>query len=662
MDYEEEYKMGDSFWLWYPGDMELYYAMKQNFSRVERGMGWPAFWKSESFRNRVVFMRHYELAQAATFTVYSKAVGFVYADERKFPFGTPIRLEKGPHNIRIHCGRIDAFPSVYIEGDAVRSDKGWLVSDYDRPEVPAGMNEAFRDKNADPDTWHFSEKIYEPVSVTTEKEGFLYDFGVELTAVVEAEDTLPGTVIYCGESREEALDSVNCYQRYEADGQGRTERCAVRFVFISGERRTVRAIHQYVDIPVRASFSVEDARLTRIWEVSARTLALCSGIFFIDGIKRDRWIWGGDAYQSLQVNPYLFADPDIDRRTLTALRGSDPVTTHINTIADYSMLWLASVWDHYRLYGDREYLALMYPKMKTLMAFLLDQRDARGFFIGRPGDWLYIDWADFDREGPLGAEQMAFAGCWMAMSRAADALGLTGDHSFYENGRQEFRQAVRDAYWDEEKGAFVDSFASGRRRVGRQTNIFALRFGVASEEERGSILRNVILNSDVPPITTPYFAFYELDELGKAGRVKELYERMTAYWGGMLDRGAATFWEEYDPEAPAESQYDMYGDRFGKSLCHAWAASPLYLIGRYLVGLELTWSEETGAGFICRPDLAYMDGLKAEFPVACGRKTLKISFAEGILTVSTDAEDGKVVLGEDEYTLCPGRTYSFSLR
>ena len=45
--------MGQSYWIWYPGDMELYYGMKQNFSRVERGFGWPAFWKSEGFRNRV---------------------------------------------------------------------------------------------------------------------------------------------------------------------------------------------------------------------------------------------------------------------------------------------------------------------------------------------------------------------------------------------------------------------------------------------------------------------------------------------------------------------------------------------------------------------------------------------------------------------------------
>ena len=53
--------MKQCYWLWYPGDLELYHAMRQNFSRVERGYGWPAFWKSEGFHHRVVFRRTYHL-------------------------------------------------------------------------------------------------------------------------------------------------------------------------------------------------------------------------------------------------------------------------------------------------------------------------------------------------------------------------------------------------------------------------------------------------------------------------------------------------------------------------------------------------------------------------------------------------------------------------
>ena len=87
-----------------------------------------------------------------------------------------------------------------------------------------------------------------------------------------------------------------------------------------------------MDIPVKAAFHCGEERLNQIWSVAEHTFRLCSGIFFIDGVKRDKWIWSGDAYQSFFVNRYLMADADIDQRTILALRGNDPMTKHINTI------------------------------------------------------------------------------------------------------------------------------------------------------------------------------------------------------------------------------------------------------------------------------------------------------------------------------------------
>lgn len=78
--------MTDSYWLWYPGDFELYHRIVQDFSRVERGYGWPSFWKSEGFRHRVVFRWTYALDRETEFCVYSKSVGYVLVGE-KSPFG-----------------------------------------------------------------------------------------------------------------------------------------------------------------------------------------------------------------------------------------------------------------------------------------------------------------------------------------------------------------------------------------------------------------------------------------------------------------------------------------------------------------------------------------------------------------------------------------------
>ena len=116
--------MGKSYWIWYPGDFELYHGMKQNFSRVERGFGWPAFWKSEGFRNRVAFRRTYQLEKETSFTVYSNAIGHVLVGDKKYPFGKKIVCGPGEVAVGVHTGCIEAFPCIYVEGEVICSDKG----------------------------------------------------------------------------------------------------------------------------------------------------------------------------------------------------------------------------------------------------------------------------------------------------------------------------------------------------------------------------------------------------------------------------------------------------------------------------------------------------------------------------------------------------------
>lgn len=610
-------------WMWYPGDFELYHGMKQNFSRVERGFGWPAFWKSEGFRNRIVFRRTYELSQETSFCTFSSAIGYVLVQElsldreKKYPLGTKISCGPGTVRISIHLAKIEAFPSVYVKGELIYSDKRWSVEDYSNPAQSAGWSKYFTQENQDPSCWDYSEKVYEPIKTEEVDGGVFYELETELTAVLEityCEGYRPLRV-YCGESREEALDLEHCYCSWEPDEKdGRCPRCAVRFAYIPHCRKEeirLRAIHQYVDIPVRAEFQGDDELLNRIWKVAEHTFSLCSGIFFIDGIKRDKWIWSGDAYQNILTNQHLMADPDINRRTLLALRGNDPMTTHINTIIDYSLFWILGVGEHYQAYGDQEFLEQIYPKMCSLMEFCAGQVDEHGFFTGRDGDWVYIDWADMDKTGALCAEQMLFAKCWDVMAAVSRAIGADGRK--YEEKYRELLGKINEFYWDEEKGAYIDSFVSGRRCVTRHANIFAIIYDLAEESKKERIVKTVLLNDNVPQITTPYFKFYEMDALCKMGHLTEVLQKVKEYWGGMLERGAVTFWEEYDPNVSEEEQYDMYGDKFGKSLCHAWSASPIYLLAKYFVGLRIT-DPVTGT-YEVKPHLEDFESLKCTLPV-----------------------------------------------
>lgn len=622
-----------TYWIWYPGDFELYHAMKQNFSRVERGYGWPAFWKSEGFRNRVVFRKTYILEEKTSFQTFSDAIGHVLVQnrdtqkEQKYALGEVIECEPGKNLISIHLGKIESFPSVYVKGNRIYSDRTWIAEDYEYVPRQAGWSMYFTKEEQDPTIWEYCERIYDPINIEEIGDGLLFELETELTAAVEIRftDKYRPLTVYCGESREEALDLKNCYYSWYPDPvTGRCPCCAVRFFFIPHCRKEeikASAIYQYVDIPVRSSFKSNDILIDQIWEVAAHTFKLCSGIFFVDGIKRDKWIWSGDAYQSLLTNQYLMADPDINRRTLVALRGNDPMTTHINTIIDYSLYWILGIREHYLAYGDEEFLKGIYPKMVSLMEFCALQVDENGFFTGRDGDWVYIDWAEMDKTGALCAEQMLFAQSWKTMALVSDVIGEESE--YYQRKVTEMIEKINAFFWDEEQGAYIDSYTSGKRNVTRHANIFAILFDIAqTDEKKKKIIKNVLHNDEIPQITTPYFKFYEMDAMCKMGYLDEVLTLMREYWGGMLKKGAVTFWEEYDPKVSEKEQYDMYGDRFGKSLCHAWSASPIYLLGKYYVGLSVT--DPVKGLYEVNPHLQDFEYLECTLPV--GKKQIHISW------------------------------------
>ncbi len=64
----------------------------------------------------------------------------------------------------------------------------------------------------------------------------------------------------------------------------------------------------------------------------------------------------------------------------------------------------------------------------------------------------------------------------------------------------------------------------------------------------------------------------------RCGMAEEAREKLMAYWGGMIDRGADTFWEVYDPNDDFKSPYGFFPIN---SYCHAWSCTPVYFIHKY---------------------------------------------------------------------------------
>jgi hypothetical protein len=169
--------------------------------------------------------------------------------------------------------------------------------------------------------------------------------------------------------------------------------------------------------------------------------------------------------------------------------------------------------------------------------------------------------------------------------------------------------------------------------------------------------------------------FYELEALCRIGQQAHVLKEVKDYWGDMLRLGATSFWEAYDPTESGNQHYAMYGRPFGKSLCHAWGASPIYLLGKYYLGVT-----PTAPGYqtyTVEPDLGGLKWMKGEVPTPSGN--IMISVSEKEISIQTVAGKGtlrfksakkpscktaviqKIDQNQYEMELAPNSTYEVKL-
>lgn len=645
-------------WIWKFGEFECYHNMQVHGKRESYGYREVPVWKLYAPEPVAAFRK--EVCTEGGWIHITACGDFSMAyieNEIERTHETrgakDVYLEPGRHLLEIRVMNGRSFPALYIEG-AVETDESWLADDMSFDFQPAGSWEAFDSAERRPDVFPFRTEIipYQKREVLTDG-GALYDFGRETFAGVRLKGLQKGEAfrIQYGESREEALDpqwSVIHFDRIAEDGNASFLPYAFRYLYVSDAKARPEATYEYLPLQRKGSFVCNDRQLNRIWDAAAYTFHLNCREFFLDGIKRDRWVWSADTYQSLFVNRYLFLDKEIEQRTLIALGGKAPVRRHINTIVDYTFFWFMSLYEHYLTFGDLDFLRRMKPQMDEVMNFCVSRTDTDGFVRGAPGDWLFIDWAEMDRSGAVCAEQILYARALTDYSRMCRALGEADD--LREKRAKELETAIFENFWDEARGAFMDSFESGKRMITRQTNVLAYLYLDCTDEQKKRIYDNVVRNPEIPPITTPYFTFYENQVHCLAGNSSFLESSLRDYYGSMLETGATTLYEQYDPSRSGAEHFVMYGRKYEKSLCHAWSASPIFLLGRFRLGVR-----NTGVAYqtyeVC-PDLGNLQELEGEVPVPGGVIYVRLDTKN--VTVRSDLPGGTLCLNGKRISIRPG--------
>ena len=665
--------MPHATWIWYPGDFEVWLGNQFNNRRTERGAMFPPFWKQDSHWPTVEFSTTVELAEAET--IHIKAEGlFNFMLDGKLQFGMPdeFLIPAGAHRLNFKVWNQSTPPALFIKGMTIHSNSSWLATYEDKIwidengvahgsgiYVPAAQWN-FDRMDTPPSAYRLPTLRQEPVAQESIGEGMLYDFGRETFGYVRLSGLVGVAHLYYGESREEALDKDHCETLDIVSPHQELGSKAFRYVYVktadNSHYDSLSMDYEYApyDESHSGTFACSDKLLNKIWEVGAYTMDLTTREFFLDGIKRDRWTWSGDAIQSYLMNYYLRFDTECVKRTIRQLRGKDPVTAHINTIMDYTFYWFKSILDYYQYTGDLTFISEMYPKMCTLMDYVLERTNSDGLVEGKADDWIFVDWVDFPmhKRGVLAFEQILFYKALMTMHTCATLLHQTDP---YQQLAENVIGKTRQLLWNDDCQAWEHAIEEGEinHQITKFPNMFAILYDIVDDATKRNIVDSVMENNKIDPITTPYMRFYELEALCMMGRQTQVLQEIRNYWGGMLREGATSFWEKYIPSEQGTEHLAMYGRPYGKSLCHAWGASPVYLLGRYFLGIQPT--QPGYATWEARPYLADLEWMEGRVPTPNG--IIHIRMERHYVCIRSDEGRGRLYLGNRCFDIEPNTDY-----
>ena len=392
------------------------------------------------------------------------------------------------------------------------------------------------------------------------------------------------------------------------------------------------AIFVYRDIPYLGSFKSSDERLNKIWETGAYTVHLNMQNYLWDGIKRDRLVWVGDMHPEVMTINTVFGGNDVVPKSLDLARDLTPSTEWMNGISSYSMWWILIQRDWYQYQGDKAYLQEQHDYLVALLDKLtgyIDEHNRENLDGNR-----FLDWPS--SEDPKAVHAGLQAMMVMSLEAGSDLIEILGESDLCKKYRQaadRLKKHVPEAGNSKQAAALLA--LSGLMPADKADKILA-----ADGAERMST----------------FYGYYMLEARAKAGDYQGALDVIRDYWGGMLDLGATTFWEDFDITHKAGSaridelipagMHDIHGD-FGKycyigyrhSLCHGWASGPTPWLTEYVLGIQVVAPGCKKIRVV--PHLGDLQWVEGSFPTPYG--VLKVRHektANGKIKSDVQAPDG----------------------
>lgn len=332
-----------------------------------------------------------------------------------------------------------------------------------------------------------------------------------------------------------------------------------------------------------------DAELQDILEMCRHTVEIGTQEHLIDCPTREQtqywgdglfvaqtlWLgWGERSYLEYFFDSYLHVPLREDGNISAKYPGAGQV------LLDYSLIpVLGQPWykQHTGSYYKPEETLAKALQVKQWYDRHLDDRGLVSFnfneYFGQGVinfiDHCGIGWHNFphpgiDRDGTSAPLNLFFYGHLKALAELAAHTGHP-EAEFLKFNARKLGQTILATFFRE--GVFHDAEKDGKLTVGTswQTNSLAVLFELIQDREAKELMRTMLDGYDRLCRCSPYFHYYFLPAMRKAGLEKEAIQLIKREWGYMMSHGATSAWEGF------------LGDE-KDSLCHPWSTAPLLFV------------------------------------------------------------------------------------
>lgn len=454
------------------------------------------------------------------------------------------------------------YPKKILKANLVENEKNLLV----KKPLQIGLNE--------------------PLFTTVEEGGYLIvDFGKELCGSVRIltflADNLPVRIRF-GESLTECCSEIG-EKNSTNDHSLRDIKTTLpsysdmtfantgfRFLRIDCEGvvkiKSIIAINNIFNKKAVYNYKGEDKLVSKIYSTAKRTVDLCSSSGYLwDGVKRDRLVWIGDIHPEMLALTTLYGRLPLIEKSIEFVREQTPLPAWMNNIPTYSLWWIIVVCDYYKRTGAKDFLIKQIDYINGVISMVNANVYDNGD-IDFP--LLFTDWATHDTPAEIHGVRAIFI---IAMKKAIEILKEIGlDYKLASD--------------------ILERLLKVEISVKKEKQILGLKYFATelTEEDKKSLIEGGAKGMST------FMSYYILKAVASFDKQKAV-EMMKEYYGGMLEKGATTFFEDFDIEwmenssridrFPKKGQKDIHGD-FGRfcytgfrhSLCHGWSAGVITFI------------------------------------------------------------------------------------